>query len=364
MVFFVSCDPANLEPISGQRICDDVGYALSSRAYQCGLSTTSANQLFTQFEKEFSCDASSVENELSFVGLTNVYACVDSLRNTPCDSVKQWGDSLSIWFAQSSDCQILTQSSANLPDVRIDSLPCASGGRSLQLPASKGVQLNHASRFANEGNAFAIRTWIKGDHLPGRSGILGAEMEVAGKMTAYLEDERSAVQRIRLATGDFGGCTDGFPDQRLVLEIGNRNREGGNTGGLFESEVWWTDAVIMDGNWHQWLWSKQGSMVQFWVDGVSIPLQYKGCNPWSAHVWSLDSLDAWTTPVYVGAVSDRGQMVRPSALAFDELSLWNKSLLPADTVVDSLQIVFLSFDSLETDVVLPKGSHLEADCAE
>ncbi len=81
-------------------------------------------------------------------------------------------------------------------------------------------------------------------------------------------------------------------------------------------------------------------------------------------MWSLDSLDAWTTPVYVGAVSDRGQMVRPSALAFDELSLWNKSLLPADTVVDSLQIVFLSFDSLETDVVLPKGLRLEADCAE
>ncbi len=68
-------------------------------------------------------------------------------------------------------------------------------------------------------------------------------MEVAGKMTAYLEDERSAVQRIRLATGDFGGCTDGFPDQRLVLEIGNRNQEGGNTGGLFESEVWWMESL-------------------------------------------------------------------------------------------------------------------------
>jgi len=164
MVFFVSCDPANLEPISGQRICDDVGYALSSRAYQCGLSTTSANQLFTQFEKKFSCDASSVENELSFVGLTNVYACVDSLRNTPCDSVKQWGDSLSIWFAQSSDCQVLTQSSANLPDVRIDSLPCASVGRSLQLPPAKVY--NSTMRVALQMKAMPLL------YVPGSKGII------------------------------------------------------------------------------------------------------------------------------------------------------------------------------------------------
>lgn len=89
------------ELLSPEQVCDEVGFALSSRAVACGATVEEGNEVFAQFSSTFSCDAASETAKL--------LDCVASLLLGACEVAPKPGAPLELALGASPVCTEVVQ---------------------------------------------------------------------------------------------------------------------------------------------------------------------------------------------------------------------------------------------------------------
>lgn len=87
----------NYEDVEPADICDDVGYAISSRTFSCEKSERLANERFHRFRDQVPCNVTKE---------TMSFDCSVSIEALTCEQQAPLGDDFSLWLASPS-CQAL-----------------------------------------------------------------------------------------------------------------------------------------------------------------------------------------------------------------------------------------------------------------
>lgn len=124
MLFLSFLAACGLQPMAPDQPCLEVGYAISSRTFDCSEDGELANERFERFTEAFEC----IEHDLSEVTRENfenpekdLFHCAFAIRMLTCSEVAARGDDLLSWMDVSPACAlVLTPMQGELPDVSSD----------------------------------------------------------------------------------------------------------------------------------------------------------------------------------------------------------------------------------------------------
>jgi hypothetical protein len=96
-----ACDQPWLEMEPG-RVCDDVGYAISARTFECLDDEAEAQRRFDGLREAYDCLVDSLEEPID-----RYYHCPVAINAMTCAEVRRAGDDLSAWLDASASCAVI-----------------------------------------------------------------------------------------------------------------------------------------------------------------------------------------------------------------------------------------------------------------
>lgn len=108
----------NLEPVSGTLPCEEVGYAISRRTYECTGDTELANARYEAFVDTYTCRSidwelgkqdTDLPNTVGPKGQLDYFHCAFAVGELACELVEAYGDDLDLWLDSSEACPLVIE---------------------------------------------------------------------------------------------------------------------------------------------------------------------------------------------------------------------------------------------------------------
>lgn len=99
---------APIKPMEPDLPCREAGYAIAARTAECTGDGELAQARYEQFRKEFECIEWKGDDprfdETGGPEAEDLFSCAFTIRNLPCETVKELGGDLSAWLATDPGC--------------------------------------------------------------------------------------------------------------------------------------------------------------------------------------------------------------------------------------------------------------------
>jgi hypothetical protein len=92
------------------RVCEDVGFAIAGRTFECTDDTDLAMARSNAFDDGYSCRVESVAEPIDLY-----YACPVAVNALSCGDVEGLADDLDRWLAASPTCAVILEHSDGTP---------------------------------------------------------------------------------------------------------------------------------------------------------------------------------------------------------------------------------------------------------
>ena len=106
----------NLEPVSPDAPCDEVGFAISRRTFECTGDHDLSNARYQAFTREYECIPVEWELEdddgipgVDPQGQLNYFDCAFTIGELACELVDEYGDDLPLWMESSTACPLVVE---------------------------------------------------------------------------------------------------------------------------------------------------------------------------------------------------------------------------------------------------------------
>lgn len=97
------CDQPWLD-MEPDRVCDDVGFAIAARTFECLDDEELAQDRFDAFERAYACRVRSLDEPID-----RYYHCPVEVNAIDCPSVRKFGGDLDLWLQRSSVCAVILE---------------------------------------------------------------------------------------------------------------------------------------------------------------------------------------------------------------------------------------------------------------
>ena len=107
----------NLTPVEAGAPCEEVGYAISRRTFECTGDDALANQRYRDFEAAYACvdldgstagDTAYVYAELPGPS-SRYFHCAFTIGELPCELVDEYGGDFAQWLTASEACLLVVE---------------------------------------------------------------------------------------------------------------------------------------------------------------------------------------------------------------------------------------------------------------
>lgn len=310
MVSFNTC--TTLIPIEEQQVCDDVGYAISSKIFQCTGDHSLANKAYKNFSGNFFCNESVLGADLRAKDLRDVYACSEAIMQHSCDRVIEYKDDVNKYLDLSGQCATIIVNEKPSSSGGGNYLPnqseflCKDDSRSIVFSSEPVYGQVNGKPFenflVNPEKQLSIDFWLRTQEVTDSMKIMG----MSQTMLEYADGKQQWFIQLRSAEPDE--CSG---DACIEIQF------------LFHSFRQTTDFSVFttaDDAWHHIAITQP---LFIYVDGV-----FSGNNGTLPATASY-KIDPWTTPLFIGSGSNKGEAVDFFKGRIDQLRIWSTNIAGA-----------------------------------
>lgn len=117
------------EPLSGERLCQEVGFGIASRTFECTADEDRAQRSYEQLFETHTCTIAEVDDLSTLTSAqTSWFACPAAMLLPECDAVADNAEDARWWLAQEETCAALFEGAAldTTPETDTGEAPCTS----------------------------------------------------------------------------------------------------------------------------------------------------------------------------------------------------------------------------------------------